>query len=221
VSNKSNTIVHPKDHTIKKRLPWDKRINLLLAGLILAAAIKVLINTLVDAPMPPPPFPEIGGNFTLESTRGPVTQEVLLDKVTVIYFGYTHCPDICPTTLNNIATAFRMLHESKDLDKTRGMFITLDPERDNTTLMDNFAEYFHKNIKGLSGSGQQITHISDRFKIGYEKEMLNNSPDEYAITHTGYLYIMRPDGQIGELLGHSSTPQKIVEAIHHWLPWAS
>jgi len=207
-----------KKESSKKRMGWDKRINLLLAGIILASGVKLAVDILVPAPIPPDGYPSIGGEFTLQSIDGPVTEDILLGKVSIMFFGYTHCPDICPTTLRKISAAFRMLTETKDAPKTQGLFITIDPERDSVEYITEYTSYFHKNLIGLSGSETQIHNISEQYKFGYQKDAIADD-GEYSMSHSSYIYIIRPDGKIGKMFSHSSTPKEIVEEVQKWIPW--
>ncbi|MBI3772083.1 MAG: SCO family protein [Gammaproteobacteria bacterium] len=204
----------------RKRIPWDKRIYLLLIGLILASAVKLVISWMTPGPLPPTNYPGIGGDFTLQSAHGAASLHDYRNKVVVVFFGYTHCPDICPQTLGNIAAAFRLLKGIGELEKVQGMFITLDPERDNVEKVSSFARYFHNRILGLTGTQEQIASVANQFKITYEKQAVASSALGYSIGHGGYIFIIRPDGSLGNLLSHTSTPKEITEAVRPWLDWA-
>lgn len=205
----------------KQKLSWMKRINLILMGLVLASGIKVITETWHQEPMPPSGYPELGGDFTLASQTGPVALHDLRGKVVVMFFGYTHCPDICAPTLSNIAAAFRILHQGGELDKTQGLFIALDAERDTAGKTGTFTAHFHPNIIGLSGSPNEISAAAKKFLVGYRKEASDTADSGYTLGHSGYIYILRPDGSVGELLSHTSPPKNIVESVRRWTPWAS
>ena len=216
--DESNADIFPqKKH---KKSGWDKRIYLLLTGLVLASAVKLVFDLAIQGPLPPSDYPDIGGNFTLNNIDGPVSLDDFSGKVVVIFFGYANCPDICPTALSNVAAAFRKLKEMGDSHHVQGLFITLDPERDSVTHMDSFVKFFHPNIVGLSGDRRQIDDTATRYRVGHHKET-SSSTLGYSIAHTGYLYIIRPDGSVGELLSHNSTPKNIAKAVMRWLPWAT
>lgn len=216
------SLSQPSPSSVRKRArtAWDKRIYMLLIGLVLAAGAKVLVGVFYQAPMPPSEFPEIGGDFTLQSAGGPVSLHDFSGKITVAYFGYTHCPDICSATLSNVAAAFRLLKGMDGLAQTQGVFITLDPQADRVAEVDNYARYFHAQITGLTGTDEQIGKVADRYKVGYQIDAQSRSQDSYTISHSGYIYIIRPDGRMGALLSHTTPPRDIAEAVRTWLPWA-
>lgn len=169
--------------------------------------------------MPPTEYPEMNPAFELQGLQGTMRLEDLQGKVGIIYFGYTHCPDVCPTTLVNIAAALKKL-DKKELEKVRALFITTDPERDTAQRMDKFARYFDPHIVGLSGSKTAIRKAAKAFLAGYAREEKADAPGEYTMTHSSYIYILRPDGKMGKLLSHESTPEEIVETVRYWLKWA-
>ncbi|MDH5301486.1 MAG: SCO family protein [Gammaproteobacteria bacterium] len=203
----------------RKKTPWSKRIYLLLFGLVLATGVKTLVENSLTAPMPATPYNNVGGTFTLQSAQGPITEKALLGKVTVLTFGYTECPDICPTTLNKIGSALRILHETGDLPGAQAFFVSLDHERDSVDKLNDYTDYFHQNILGLTGTEDQIQKMAYLYKIGYGKDQVQ-ADGSYTMSHSGYLYIIRPDGQVAELMSHGTTPKELVKAIQRWLPWA-
>lgn len=202
-----------------KRTTWATRINLLFLGLILATGIKLLIEVAVDAPIPPSSFPEVGGNFTLMSDQGPVSLSDFQGKVVLLSFGYTHCPDVCPTTLSNISAALRLLKESEDLPNVQSIFVSLDHERDSVEDIANYVDYFHSSMVGLTGDKNQISQIANQYKVGFQKDEADKRGN-YSMSHLSYIFVIRPDNQIGELLSHTTPPKEIVEATRHWLPWS-
>lgn len=219
MSNMHETDTNPLPSK-RKRIPWDKRIYLLLIGLILASAVKLVIGWMTPGPLPPTNYPGIGGDFTLQGAQGPASLDDYRDKVVVVFFGYTQCPDICPQTLTNIAAAFRLLKGIDELEKVQGIFITLDPERDQIEKVSSFARYFHTRILGLTGTQEQIAAVANQFKVAHEKQAIESSALGYSIGHAGYIFIIRPDGSLGNILSHTSTPKEITEAIRPWLDWA-
>lgn len=205
----------------KDKLSWSKRINLILIGLVLASGIKVVAEIWHQEPMPPSDYPKLGGDFTLASQAGRVALHDLKGKVVVMFFGYTHCPDICAPTLSNIAAAFRTLQKGGELDKTQGLFIALDAERDTAEHAGTFTAHFHPNIIGLSGDPDEISAAAKKFLVDYRKEASDTTDSGYTLGHSAYIYILRPDGSVGELLSHTTPPKNIVESVHRWLPWAN
>jgi len=168
--------------------------------------------------MPPSPYPDIRSEFSLHSIAGPVSEKDLLGKVGLIYFGYMHCPDICPDTLVRVGRALDMLDET-EREKIKALFITTDPERDSLEAMEKYTQHFSPHILGLGGSPSEIASAAKSFLSGYRKE----APDKkgnYAVSHASYIIITRPDGSLGKLLSHTASPSEIVDSLRQWLRWA-
>lgn len=154
----------------------------------------------------------IGGPFTLTNHRGEiVTERDYLGKHTLIFFGFTHCPDICPTTMNEIAFALDQLGgKAKDVN---AVFVTIDPERDNPEALGDYMELFDKRITGLTGTPEQIAGVAKAFRIFYTKNISTGEqakPKEdrfYLMDHSSITYLMSPTG---EFIRHYSygTPAK-------------
>ncbi|GMQ99214.1 MAG: SCO family protein [Zetaproteobacteria bacterium] len=167
--------------------------------------------------MPPSHYPDIHGKFSLHSVDGPVTSKDMLGKVGVIYFGYTHCPDVCPGTLVRIGAALKLL-DSDELAKVLPVFITTDPDRDTPEVMAKYARHFNPHIVGLSGNSKEIEAAAKSFLSGYKKE----APDKkgnYTVSHASFIIIVRPDGNLDKLMSHTSKPEDIANTIRHWLRW--
>jgi len=167
--------------------------------------------------MPPSQYPDIHAKFSLHSVDGPVTSRDMLGKVSVIYFGYTHCPDVCPDTLVRIGTALKLL-DSDELANVLPIFITTDPDRDSPELMAKYVHHFNSHIMGLSGSSKEIAAAAKSFFFGYKKA----APDKkgnYTVIHGSFIAIIRPDGSLGKLMSHTSKPEDIANTIRHWLRW--
>ncbi len=182
------------------------------------AAVFIIFGIYNLNRMPDSPYPDIHGEFSLHSVGGPVSSKELVGKVGMIYFGYMHCPDVCPGTLARVGAALGILSEI-ERSRVEALFITTDPERDSPELMAKYVQHFSPHILGLGGSPSEIATAAKSFLSGYKKE----APDKkgnYAVSHASYIIITRPDGSIGKLLGHTSKPQEIVDSLRQWLPWA-
>ncbi len=169
--------------------------------------------------MPASPYPYIHGKFSLHSVDGSVTSKDMLGKVGVIYFGYTHCPDVCPGTLLRMGSALKLLNPD-ELAKVFPVFITTDPARDSPEVMAKYVHHFDSHILGLSGSAKEIKAAAKSFLSGYKKEPVDKKGN-YVVSHASFIIIVQPDGSIGKLMAHSSKPKDIAGAIRHWLRWAS
>ena len=125
-------------------------------------------------------------------------------KVVVVFFGYTHCPEICPTTLADLAQVMRLL--DKDADKVQVLFVTLDPERDTPKLLAEYVPFFHPSFLGLYGDIQTTARVAKTFGVNYEKRVekssytLDHSDGTYLIGTNGKPILLSPYHQRAELL---------------------
>ena len=135
--------------------------------------------------------PEVGGPFTLVSQDGTtVTQNALLGHPTLVFFGYTHCPDVCPTTLAAMSAMFKTLGDD---DKARALFITVDPQRDTPVVLKDYMTSFDPRITALTGTPEEIKSVERAYKV-YAKAV----PDKdgtYTMDHTAITYLMDKDGK--------------------------
>jgi protein SCO1/2 len=181
----------------------------LVATVAAAAALTALgmwRSSQVNAAVQPPPM---GARFELSLPDGrAVTDEAFRGKWLVIYFGYTSCPDVCPTTLASVALALKNLGPAAD--KVQPIFITLDPERDTPEIIGEYVKFFDPRFVGLVGSPQQIAAAARDFHVYYVARQLGNN--EYVIDHSSYLYVVDPKGAFvrllsGDLPGHELSTQ--------------
>jgi protein SCO1 len=181
----------------------------LVATVVLAAAVTMFgiwRTPRVNAAVQPP---QIGGHFELSLPDGrAATNETFRGKWLVIYFGYTSCPDVCPTTLASVAQAMTKLGPAAD--KVQPLFITVDPERDTPEIIGEYVKFFDPRFVGLVGSPQQIAAAARDFHVYYVVRQLGNN--EYVIDHSSYLYVVDPKGNFvrllsGDLPGHELATQ--------------
>lgn len=142
-----------------------------------------------------------------EATGKPVSLADYRGKVVVLFFGYTHCPQICPTTLADLAQVMREL--GKDADKVQVLFVTLDPERDTRELLAQYPPAFYPTFKGLSGDTMATAQAAQAFGVIYQKQPnknggydLDHSAGTYLIAPGGKPVLLSPYGQSAELLVH-------------------
>jgi protein SCO1 len=156
--------------------------------------------------------PPTGGDFTLDSATGPVSLTDLRGRVVLIYFGYMACPDICPTNLVYIANALRSLQPA-ELERTRVLFVSVDPERDDPGHLANYVAYFHPNILGLTGTPEQLAQVAKRYGAAYRRVDDSGSAMGYLVDHSAFTYVVDPSGRLVQILGHASPPETIQVAI--------
>jgi protein SCO1/2 len=139
----------------------------------------------------------IGGSFTLvDDTGALVTDKTLAGKPFAIYFGYTYCPDVCPTTLFDLTRWIKEL--GPDADKLNYVFVTVDPERDTPKLMHAYLESFDKRIRGFTGTPEQIAKIAQEYHVYYKK--IPTSDGSYLMDHSTMIYLMDADGKFDTLI---------------------
>jgi protein SCO1/2 len=165
-----------------------------------------------------PETARIGGKFMLIDHNGKlVTEKDLLGKYQMLYFGYTFCPDICPTSLQVMSLALDMLGERAALIKP--YFITVDPERDNAQVMKNYVKYFNQELVGLTGTKAMIERVAKAYKVRYEKVIEEGGdPDLYIMDHSASVYLMAPNGEFITKFAHGISAKQMVEGLNAYLP---
>ena len=134
----------------------------------------------------------IGGPFRLlDQDKNEVTDETFIGEPKLVFFGFTHCPDICPTALFDMSQAFEAL--GTDARKVSGLFITVDPERDTPDVMKSYLGSFHPSIQGLTGSPEQVAAVIKAYRA-YAKKVPTTGTD-YTMDHTAIVYLMGKDGE--------------------------
>ena len=152
------------------------------------------------------------GRFILTDHNGKIfTEQDMQGKYALIFFGYTNCPDVCPTSLAVLTQALKNLAGEADkgqVDKIVPYFITVDPQRDTAEVLHGYVQYFDKRIVGLTGSNQMIKRVVDQFKAKYQKveNEYEQDPLLYNMDHTASLYLMAPDGRFITKFAHGISP---------------
>jgi protein SCO1/2 len=181
-----------------------------IAGLALAALLAALAWK-AERVSPASAPSAIGGPFHLTSQSGTqVDERILKGKWTAVYFGYTSCPDVCPTTLTNLAQAIDTLGtRARDLQV---VFITVDPERDTPSRLAAYLSItsFPKRMIGLTGSPAQIAAAASAYRVYYKKA--GAGPD-YSVDHTSVVYLMNPDGRFSRPLSFDVPPAGVAKQI--------
>jgi protein SCO1/2 len=152
----------------------------------------------------------IGGSFRLVDQNGnTVTDADLKGKWSLVYFGYTHCPDACPTALNDIAIALDQLGPKREA--VRAVFITVDPERDTPEVLKEYVTSFDAPILALSGSPEEIARAAKAYRVYYAKHP--EPGGDYSMDHSSVIYVMDPEGRFTASFTHQSTPEEIAERL--------
>jgi protein SCO1 len=149
-------------------------------------------------------------HFALTGPDGTaVTEQSYRGKWLVIYFGYTSCPDICPTTMMELAQALQAL--GPQAAKVQAVFISVDPQRDKPDLLAEYLKSFDSRFIGLTGSSAQISAAARSFNVFYERQ--DTDDGNYSYDHSSYLYLVDPGGQLVEALGSDRGSEQIVAAL--------
>lgn len=153
----------------------------------------------------------IGGPFELTDQTGHVrTERDFRGRLMLVYFGFTFCPDICPTDLQAIGLALDKL--GNDAGSVQPLFITVDPERDTAQHLAEYVPLFHPRLIGLTGTAEAIRKAADEYKVYYAKIPLGKA-DDYTIDHTAFIYLMDRDGNYLGFFPPGTSAERMVEII--------
>ncbi len=159
--------------------------------------------------------PEAGivTRYLLMDHRGrAVTDQDFPGSFQLIAFGYTFCPDICPTTLAEMSLIMDKL--GTQAERLQPLFVTIDPERDTPEVLRRYTAYFHPRIIGLSGSPELVRRVADHFKVRYEKHLEPGAaPDKYSVDHSAGMYLLGPDGRFVAKFAYATPPTEVAERI--------
>lgn len=161
--------------------------------------------------------PPTGGDFRLDSSAGSLTLSDLRGKVILINFGYTWCPDVCPTNLAIIGSALRSLSPD-ELARVQVLFISVDPERDDPPRLAEYAAHFHPNIRGMTGTADQIAAAARLYGAAYHRVDTTDSATGYRVDHSAFTYVVDPHGRLVQTLNYAAPPSVIADTIRKFLP---
>jgi len=160
--------------------------------------------------------PKIGGPFELVDHKGiKRTEADYRGKFMLVYFGYTFCPDICPTALYNLTEALNIIGDKSK--KTNTIFITIDPERDNPSQLALYKENFHPSIKMLTGSIDQVKKAAKAYRVYYAKAKPDGTATEYLVDHSSIIYLMDRQGRYLTSFNHETAPEVMAKKISKFL----
>lgn len=183
----------------RRRAIWLAPAGVLLAGAAAAGWIG----------LQRPAKAAIGGPFELVDGNGRVvTDRDFRGKWMLVYFGYTHCPDACPTALQDMANALDLLGPKKT--DAALLFITVDPARDTPAVMKDYVSNFEAPITGLSGTPEQVAKAAKEYRVYYAK---HPTKDGYDMDHSSIIYVMDPSGDFVTNFSHENTPEQIASRL--------
>ncbi len=156
----------------------------------------------------------IGGPFQLTDQAGQiVTDQNLKGKPTLIFFGFTHCPDVCPTSLFEISEVLKAM--GKDADRVNAYFVSVDPERDTAAAMKDYLSSFDPHLKGLTGNPESVAKVLSAYRVYSKKVPLKDG--DYTMDHTALIYLMDRDGRFVSPFNLKRTPAEAATDLKRYL----
>ncbi|WP_409522903.1 SCO family protein [Nitrincola sp. MINF-07-Sa-05] len=154
----------------------------------------------------------LGGDFTLHAATGPVSLSDYEGKVVLLFMGFTHCPDICPTSLAVMTQALDNMSEA-EADQVQGLFISVDPERDTPEHLAEYVAHFSPRITGITGSKEELDKVVRQYGAFYRIVETPNSAMSYTVDHTARIYLIDKQGKMAAALQHTLSPDELATAI--------
>ena len=161
----------------------------------------------------------IGGPFTLVNQDGEtVTEADFRGRAMLIYFGFTYCPDICPTSLQVMKAALNQLPAS-DREAIQPILISVDPERDTPEALAEYvrSDAFPETLVGLTGSPDQVRAAARAYRVFYSRVEDDGVSSEYTVDHSSVIYLMGPDGEFVDVFPHATTPDEMAARLQSFL----
>ncbi len=156
--------------------------------------------------------PPTGGDFTLESKQGAVSTNDYRGKVMLLYFGYTQCPDVCPTSFSLMAQALNELSE-QELSQIVGIFVSVDPKRDTVEHLADYVSYFHPSFIGVTGSPEAVAQAASLYGVQFSYTDDSNSAMGYIVNHSAAVYLIDQQGELRFAFPHETPPETMLGAI--------
>lgn len=153
----------------------------------------------------------LGGPFSLTDHHGrPVTERDFAGRWMLVYFGFTYCPDVCPTELGIMADAIDTMGDAGE--RVTPVLISVDPERDTPEQLADYVSRFHPRMVGLTGTPEQVAEVARAYRVYYAKV---NRPEmtEYLVDHSSFMYLVGPDGRVRALFRPETAPEAIASAV--------
>jgi len=157
-----------------------------------------------------------GGDFTLRSAEGSLSLKDLRGSVVLIFFGYTSCPNVCPISLATISNVFSQMSPD-ELKRTKALFISLDPEKDNLEILKQYTNYFHPNIVGLTDDIKTLTKVAKQYGVKYKKTLSPDSALGYVISHSDDIIVIGLDGSPQKSFPHDTNTVPLLAQIKQLL----
>jgi protein SCO1 len=186
----------------------------LLGAFVCGLALVFAVIVYLGRPPIGPAVAAVGGPFRLEDQNGqPVTDADMKGRPFLVFFGYTHCPDICPTTLFDISQVFQKL--GPDADRTGALFITVDPERDTPAVLKDYLSNFDPHLRGLTGDQNAVNAATKAYRVYAKKVPLEHG--DYTMDHTAMVYLMDKNGHFVAPFNLKQTPEAAAAELRKYL----
>lgn len=183
-------------------------IRLLISFIVLAAYAGWRLGTSQDPSSDQSSQVQVGGDFTLTNQFGEqVSSAQFRGKNMLVFFGFTHCPDICPTTLLSLTNVMNALGE--DAGEFVPIFISVDPERDTPEVMKAYLASFYKDFVGLTGTKEQVDKVAESYKVYHASERAPGKEADYNVAHSGNVYVMDKEGKYLKFFPPESNEQEM------------
>jgi protein SCO1/2 len=155
-----------------------------------------------------------GGHFKLKTHDGKIFDTLENENPMLIYFGFTYCPDVCPITLLTMANVLDKLEN----ERITPLFITVDPERDNETILSNYVSAFHNDIIGLTGSIDEINKVTSNWKVYFKKENNIDMPDNYTVNHLDIIFIANKNAEFVDFIKPNTSAEDVINKLVKVIP---
>ena len=192
-----------------------RRPLVIIAAFAVSLAVGLLLMTWLMGDLRKVAAPAaIGGPFQLADQSGKVvTEKDLKGRPTLIFFGFTHCPDVCPTSLFEISEVLRAM--GQDADKVNAFFVSVDPERDTQAAMKDYLSSFDPHLKGLTGNAEQVAKVLTAYRVYAKKVPLKDG--DYTMDHTALVYLMDRDGNFVAPFNMKRKPEDAAAELKRYL----
>lgn len=185
--------------------------------LAIAAGLLLLVAALAIfwQPGAARPQPTVGGDFTLQSADGPVALHDYRGKAVLVYFGYTYCPDVCPTELASLAAGLRLL-SPQEAERVAVLFVSVDPERDTPAHLKEYAAFFHPAMRGVTGTPAEVAAVAARYGVFYARQQADTAGG-YVVDHSSETYVIDGEGRLAGRIPHAAPPEVVAAEVRRLL----
>jgi protein SCO1 len=202
---------------IRRMTPQSTRLWLVLGAFLAGLALCFGVIALIAGPRSSTPVfqaAQVGGPFRLLDQDGkPVTDQDLKGKPFLVFFGFTRCPDVCPTTLFDVSEVMRSL--GPDADRTAALFVTVDPERDTAAALKDYLASFDPHVHGLTGDPAALAAVAKAYRVYYKKVPLDGG--DYTMDHTAIVYLMDKEGHFVSPFSLKRKPEVAAAELRKYL----